>query len=253
LGCINAEGYTATEIGVFRSLQDYVIAPPVFSALKVGESNMAETGIYPAKKTAKVIGFTYFSRIAAAILIIVCGIWIVYSSHAKTDNASIVTGSSQNTALPSDNNITSPKNNSGKNDLITASVNKRRNNKTGSFENGKKTIVFGAINSKSKLIDNDILLTLVSYKYNEYLPLLYEIKRNNKIRLDEFSYVTISDKMNSLLKKMYATNRKNKPTRRAKRLLAKITKWKKADEKYFDTNPGNNPLDIIDLSEFILK
>ena len=67
------------------------------------------------------------------------------------------------------------------------------------------------------------------------------------------SYVTVSEKMNEIFKKMYSTKKNNKPTIKAKRLKAKLEKWKKYDEKHFDTNMQNNPVDVIDLSEFILK
>ena len=52
---------------------------------------------------------------------------------------------------------------------------------------------------------------------------------------------------------MYEVNDKGKPTKKAKKLKHKLAKWKKKDESYFDRNPQKNPLDIIDLTEFILK
>ena len=83
--------------------------------------------------------------------------------------------------------------------------------------------------------------------------MLAEIKKNNKITIDRFSYVNISDKMNTILQTMYTIKGNNKPTRKAKKLRATMEKWKKRDEKHFDASIHSNPLDIIDLSEFILK
>ena len=59
--------------------------------------------------------------------------------------------------------------------------------------------------------------------------------------------------MAEYLKGMYEVNDKDKPTRKSKKLKAKLAKWKKKDESYFDRSLQKNPLDIIDLGEFILK
>jgi hypothetical protein len=256
--------HTANEIEIFRSLQNYIIVPPAFSALKISDTVQNSAGIYPVRKSASIIRLKYFGRVAAAVLIIGCGIWI-YTNKRNLKNESVAVNVSSTNVLPGSNNSMLANNESiksksdnnktskvvpEKSALIAKADKHNRIKLTGNLRKANSTGVF---NSREKLVDNDILLTLVSYNYTDYMPLLSEIKKNNKIKLDQFSYVTISDKMNEVLKKMYATKRNNKPTRKAKRLRAKIEKWKKSDEKYFDSNSSNNPTDVIDLSEFIFK
>jgi len=255
---------TAGEIEIFRSLQNYIIAPPAFSTLKISDTVQNSTGVYPVRKSAPIIRLKYFGRVAAAVLIIGCGIWI-YNNKRSLKNESVAVNVSSTNVLSGSNNSASANSGSVKSEsdnnktskvvpeksaLIAKADKHNHISSTGSL---RKTNSNGIFSPHEKLVDNDILLTLVSYNYTDYMPLLSEIKKNNRIKLDQFSYVTISDKMNEVLKKMYATKRNNKPTRKAKRLRAKIEKWKKSDEKYFDSNSGNNPTDVIDLSEFIFK
>jgi len=247
------EGYSATEIDIFRSLQNHSIPPPSFSSLKLGEL-IAEKEKSSTGKKASILNLSNFARAAAAVLIIAVGIWFIYNKKGDTNNIvatntnttnNVNTGTSQTQiALPSQPANTVPGNHglmaiTSKNNVIV--------------EHGKKIKASQHLKESGGLMDNDILLTLVSYNYTEYLPLLAEIKKDHKITLDQYSYVSVSDKMNDVLQKMYATKGNNKPTRKAKKLRATMEKWKKRDEKHFDINTNNNPIDIIDLSEFILK
>jgi hypothetical protein len=261
------EHYVASEIEIFRSLQNYIVTPPAFSTLNIADSIANKTNASFTQKPSQVVRFKYFGKVAAAILVISCAIWIGYNKiNSKNEGESTVGNVLTKNGLPHDanntpvNNVsTGIKSNADNNNLksiskkqsLFARVDKRdRINTKSNLKSPGNSI---AINSYDKLIDNDILLTLVSYNYTDYQPLLSEIKKDNKIKLDQFSYITVSDKMNSLLKKMYATKRNNRPTRKAKKLRTKIEKWKKSDENHFDANTNNNPVDAIDLSEFIFK
>ena len=258
--------HTANEVEIFRALQNYIIVPPAFSTLKISDTVQNNAVIYPIRKSTSIIRLKYFGRVAAAVLIIGCGIWIYnIKKGLKNGSESTAVNVSSTNVLPGSNNSTLANNKSVKSENDNNKTSKvvpeksaliakaDKHNHISSTGNLRKTNDKGMFGSHEKLVDNDILLTLVSYNYTDYMPLLSEIKKNNKIKLDQFSYVTISDKMNEVLKKMYATKRNNKPTRKAKRLRAKIEKWKKSDERYFDSNSGNNPTDVIDLSEFIFK
>lgn len=100
---------------------------------------------------------------------------------------------------------------------------------------------------------NDFIYSFTSFTYHEAKNFLKGLKKNKKISIDKYSYLNISDRMEDFLKDMYAINKKEKPTHKAKKLRSKLQKWKKKDEKYFDRKMEKNPLDIIDLSELILK
>ena len=229
-----AEEYHGAEIEIFRSLQNYIVTPPAFSTLKIGSAIDNDNAIYLAKKPVRIIKFRYFGRVAAAILIIGCGVWFGHNKKkSNNENEAVTTNVSTQNNLPGTS--TKPVTNTG---IVESKINNHTTSKTVLIAkadkhdhinitgNLRKTDRARTHSQAGKLVDNDILLTLVSYNYTDYMPLLSEIKKNNKIKLDQFSYVTISDKMNSILKKMYATKRNNKPTRKAKRIRAKIENGK---------------------------
>jgi len=249
----DTEEYSNLELDAFRSLQNHSIAPPSFSSLKIREL-ITENATKP---TTKVFQLKYFIRAAAAILILVSGIWIFYNkSQVKEDS----NDSLASTAIAS-KNTTPAIASSIKGSSVLPSAPLHGNarviaisGKRNSIGNKGRIKTSKDLNSEEgRLVNNDILGTLVNYHYTEYLPLLTEIKKNNRINLGQFSYVNISDKMNGILQKMYGNKKNGKPTRKAKKLRITMEKWKKRDEKHFDANTNNNPLDVIDLSEFILK
>lgn len=103
------------------------------------------------------------------------------------------------------------------------------------------------------LYENDLLLTLVNYKGNEWEHFFTQAVAERRVSLNKYSYHQLSDKMVLMLQDTYLTKRNGKPSWKAKRTKRKFEKWKKKDEKYFDKDLQKNPADIVDLSEFILK
>ena len=104
------------------------------------------------------------------------------------------------------------------------------------------------------LIDNDFIVTLASYQYKELPSFLTEEEEGEKmVRLDQYSYFTISENMMNNLRKMYQRRSKGTPTRRARKEMERLEKWKLADEHQFDRSRRQNPLDPIDLAEFIFN
>jgi hypothetical protein len=245
------EGYSDMEIEIFKSLQDHSITPPAFSSLKISSAVSEVPQINLSKKITPVIGLKYIGRIAAAVLILACSIWtIYYATHKKQESIPVVLNNQKiNSSIAANVSIQNGSKQTGT--LVAKRVNK--NIAITRLSNTGKPSCSRQINSGTKLEDNDVLLTLVSYRYKEYAPLMKQIEKNNKITIDQFSYINISDKMNSILSKMYATKRNNKSTRKAKKLRNRLDRWEKSDEKYFDTDVKKNPIDIVDLSEFILK
>lgn len=100
-------------------------------------------------------------------------------------------------------------------------------------------------------VENDLLYSVLNCNYNVLAPYFEDNSRQLVVDVDRYSSATVSDKMMQFMKTLYRTNRKSKPTVRARKAKRKLEKWKKADAAYFD-KPGNNhnPLDIIDLTRF---
>lgn len=101
--------------------------------------------------------------------------------------------------------------------------------------------------------ETDFVYILTSFNIEDAETFLNDIEKKPLIFLNKYSYVNVSEKMKEFLQKMYATQKKNKPTRKARRAKAALEKWKKTDEKFFDQPTGKNPFDIIDLSELLIK
>ena len=106
---------------------------------------------------------------------------------------------------------------------------------------------------RANILENDFFYTLTNFTYSQADDFLSDIKENNKISINNYSYVNVSDKMAGFLKQVYAVNRRKKPTWKARKAKQKLDKWKKKDAENFDTKFDKNPLDILDLSEFIFN
>ncbi len=123
-------------------------------------------------------------------------------------------------------------------------------------ENFFKNNKFTAEGSGLQLVENDFIVTFASYRY-EALPAFLAEEEDAEselmVRLDQYSYFTISENMLSSLRKMYQQRKRGTPTRRARKEREKLEQWKSADEARFDFKQTNNPLDPIDMAEFIFK
>ena len=108
--------------------------------------------------------------------------------------------------------------------------------------------------SSFSIVDNDYLATFTSFDPNN-LPLFLQAEKPvaTSITVDQYSSINISEGMGAIMKKMYKTKKSGKPTRRARKTKEKLEKWKKLDADYFNQNSNLNPLDPIDLGNFILN
>jgi hypothetical protein len=106
--------------------------------------------------------------------------------------------------------------------------------------------------SRFSLVDNNPLTTLISYKY----PALKN-RINNKrdaglrIRLDQYTNIALSPAMTGMIRDLYDTRSNGMPSRKARKTKERLEKWKTDDEKQFDGSRFSNPLDPIDLAEFL--
>lgn len=245
---------STSEDKILNSLQSYVhpehTAPP-FDFKKISEAlaNNSEKPAVPHK--SKLIVWGYRAAAAAAITGIA---FFIYTQSAKPDQEQTATNTSPQgrlsdtikiePAIPATAKATDPVQKANKTE-ITAVKRHQYHHTTG------KAFITNNVNAN--ILDNDFLYTLTSFNYSQAETFLTDIKKDPKISLDKYSYVNVSDKMAVFLKQLYAVNGKKKPTLKARRLKKKLNKWKKNDEDNFDNKIRKNPLDILDLSEFIFK
>jgi hypothetical protein len=265
------------QLNTFKPLKDYEVAPP-FSFAKLMEIIRALVIVPSLKPTAKVISFSNtFKRIAAAAaVLLLCFVgYFTYKNskiNPQEDSASIASVTPSTTQPSTIAPIGDSANTSTTNNASIASIlNTNRFNTKKQFGSGaeyKRKMFFGAsptpvevpaptellINgSKFTIVDNDYLATFASFNETN-LPAFLQVDNPvaTQITIDDYASITITEGMGAMMKKMYKTKKSGKPTRRARKQREKLEKWKKADADFFNPNINLNPLDPIDLGNFIL-
>ncbi len=264
------------QLNTFKPLKDYEVAPP-FSFAKLMEIIRGMVATTSIKPTAKVISFSAnFKRIAAAaavILMCFVGYLVYQNTSVKVDEGSTASTTATPTSSITPSIVTPPladtaaiKNNNPTLAFI-GNNNYNAKNKFGTGRDGKRSMSFGAAStldvpvptellingSKFTIVDNDYLATFASFNETNLPEFL---KADNpvatQITIDDYASITITEGMGAMMKKMYKTKKSGKPTRRARKQKEKLEKWKKADTNFFNPNANLNPLDPIDLGNFIL-
>lgn len=231
---------------LFAALQEHTVMPPTDLFTRISEQTLYEND-RPAATTAPVRSLVpRFSAVAAVILLMMAG----YTFYNIVSNKATP---ATHTAFHDQQQVKQP--------VLPAPTAKHTNaNAMARFrvydnprtENYFVNDVFVADGSGLPLVDNDFMVTFASYEWDDLPAFLYEEEESElMVRLDQYSYFTISENMMNNLRKMYQRKAKGAPTRKAKRELARLEKWKKADEQQFDKKQAGNPLDPVDLAEFI--
>lgn len=103
------------------------------------------------------------------------------------------------------------------------------------------------------LTDNSLLATFTNYHYPQLRNFLTENKKeqSRKIRLDQYTNISLSGLMVAALKDLYDLRPDGSPTRKAKKTRQRLEKWNEEDKSQFDLRYNSNPLDPIDLAEFL--
>jgi hypothetical protein len=272
---------------ILHRLQEYEILPPpeafvnlrnaLNSGMKDGDalangsiSRLGQLEIQPPfsmrssiesrifKKRRTVSFYSY--RAIAACLLLAAGVWLMYqmnnSSRPAKSIPALVTQKKQTlqpgipeTAAPAHDTIPGPAeqpltaNNTPAGSGITESPTSLKN---------RKAPAFSIDNRKLSMIDNDLLFTFASYKYDE-IPAFMSSKEDRilKIHVDQYANIVISKTMSRMMKDMYQYKSKDRLTRRARKTRERLDQWKKKDEEQFDRSSTDNPLDPIDLAKFI--
>ena len=266
---------TTDQLNTFKPLKEYEVSPP-FSFAKLMEIIKAMVATISIKPTAKVISFSAnFKRIAAAAaVILMCFVGYLTYKNSSVNGRKGSVASNTTTPINTTSNVIAPP--APDTTAITSNnptlafignSNNNAKNKFGNARDGKQKMFFGAsptpvvaapteflINgSKFTIIDNDYLATFASFDETNLPEFLRADKPvATQITIDDYASITITEGMGAMMKKMYKTKKSGKPTRRARKQKEKLEKWKKADADFFNPNANLNPLDPIDLGNFIL-
>jgi hypothetical protein len=265
------------ELNTFKPLRNYEVAPP-FSFAKLMEIIKGLVTNSSPKTTAKVISFSAnFKKIAAAAaVLLMCFVgYLTYQKNATNaqqngDNNSTIaaTPSTNSPAVTPTIADSVPKQNTSPQLAFIGNNGFAQKNNYGGGREGKQKMHFGVaptlaepavptellINgSKFTIVDNDYLATFAAFNESN-LPAFLQVDNPvaTQITIDDYASITITEGMGAMMKKMYKTKKSGKPTRRARKQREKLEKWKRADSAFFNPNVNLNPLDPIDLGNFIL-
>ncbi len=235
----------ANVFGQLRSYSDKEQLPPAFDYNKIIAILSSEQELQLAPKKKKINLVSWLKAAAAILLTAGIGYVLVIQFKQKGNNNS-KQGFTQTATISekkqSDNQAANGKKGSNKIHVSKHDV---------ELAAGRPAPI--TRNLHIPIPNGDFIYLLTSFTYEEAQTFLQDIDNKPTLTLNKFSYVNISDKMRDFLQLMYKTNRNNKPTRKARKAQATLNKWKKQDEAFFDQTGNKNPMDIIDLSELLLK
>ena len=101
--------------------------------------------------------------------------------------------------------------------------------------------------------NNDLFGSFTSFKNNDIPEFLRGENASESvvIRVDRSTSINLSQSMVHMLQDLYKTKSNGKLTGKARRAKRKFDKWKQADHMYFDKDVQKNPMDPVDLGEFL--
>jgi hypothetical protein len=240
------------ELATLKPLKDFEVKAPISFARLMEIIRGLVSNQIAAPSAGKLVSFSSYRKIAAvaaAVLLLIGSSYFIYQKNATTNISATVAKNAQSVAT----NV--ERTNRG----LVRKINGVR--KFGKSLNDTAFIADGIPMTEMKInggsfsiIDNDYLVTFTSFN-EANLPLFLQADKPvaTSITVDNYTDITISEGMGAMMKKMYKTKKSGKPTRRARKQREKLDKWKKADADYFNNNSTSNPLDPMDLGNFILS
>jgi|GEM_PF-1938281 len=237
----------------FQKLQGYHMEAPEldFKTLLTGDKKSVE------RKQAKLISVNLL-KVAAVMAIAVTGalVYVAISKQKSSDTGSgqyagaQQAGRQDNRSADGNTLLDSVQHTSA---VAATDLHPSVSQKSGTVQ--KRTRQKGRVplGDQGSFYNNDLFFTLVNYKEYGKEKLFTKALKDKRVTLNQYSYVNLSDKMVAMLQEVYLTKKNGKLARKAKKAKKKFEKWKKKDEKYFDKELDKNPVDIIDLGEFLMK
>ena len=226
----------------FERLQQHEVPPPPFLRQRIEDSS----GLKPSGSGV----MRWYLSAAACLLLIVAG-WIVYRNNrdslrtAAMEKTKPSPASSAGVPLHTDTL-------SGTTDTSAATATAGVVTPSGPGKNGHLTYSIGG--RSVTVTDNDLFATFISYTYPD-IPayLTRDADKPLSIYVDQYTSITVSKNMLEMMKQMYQVLPNGKPARKARKAKRRLESWKEKDQKRFDRGTGANPLDPVDLGDFIFK
>lgn len=234
-------------------LKNYQVAPPANAYTSILERIEAERNIKRIDGGAFVKTINRY-RVAIAIILIAGIGWFTYqlaTSPAKPIKETVINSKKTTEKIPD----TIQKNdvaNTNKNTTVLP-VNKFLPKRRRTEVQEEKTTM--KVDDYSFTVkNNDLLGAFASFDYRNLPPFLSDPEEKGFIvQVDQYTAVIVSVPMSKMIQRMNLYRRNGKLRVRAKKTRAKLEKWKAADTEQFDKSLIKNPLDPLDLAEFIFK
>ncbi|HWK04993.1 MAG TPA: hypothetical protein VNS58_15230 [Puia sp.] len=246
-------------------LVNFEILPP--AALRSSVEKLIFNAVVPPPRLAKKGLSFYGIRAVAACLLLAFAGWLVYRTTIS-QKVSVATLNKKNTTgFASGKNVAAQQPDSlSQKDSLAKKDSLSGTNALADDLSDKDSIVpakagkyktflsFSLNGQRLPLTDNDLLITFASLKYNEIPDFINRSDEGSwKIHIDQYTNIYISQPMSEMMKEMSLFKSNGSPTRKARKSREKLDKWKKSDEIQFDQSLKKNPLDPLDLGEFIFK
>jgi len=248
-------------------LKEFKMPPPAFLFGNIKKEFALKSNKTFSAPVVNITGFKRYGMSAAASIVLCLMAGLIYKQfRVSTPDANLsdvavvqplANNAGNNLQVATDTTVINSKNKSLKN---TARINVKAV-KPAITKLDTKTIVTGELLSEKNVsfngtslpfIDNDFFATFASFNYVT-TDILKNIPEGKElvVRLNNYSVITISSKMQEMMKKMYKTKKNGKVPSSAKKLQKKLVDWKSYDNKSFDQNLQKSPLDAIDLLESV--
>ena len=239
-----------------QALQHYSSSPPQ----ELYQRIITSLGL---NKKAKVVSINKGWWAAAAVLLMGIAIWVLLPKQNISDEGLVQNTENPLPQAPPNTQITVHDSTINSNS-VTKPATKKNNHSPGwatykspatgnnEFENFSVSSIF-LDGASYQVKDKEYFTHLTSFEPDEVPSFVYR-NSNEKVMLyvDNSTAITISPNMMKMMKKLYSTRSNGKPTRKAVRLKKRLNSWKKADEVYFDKNLDKNPMNPVDLGNFLL-
>lgn len=235
-------------VGEMERLQEHAVSPPLFLRQEIAQ----RSGIKPSTAGKLSPGrFRWYISAAACLVLIVAG-WIFYGNNHTTDARTAAAEKKQVTpvagvAVHADTLSESTDTTGGTGTLTTDA---------GAVAGSPRHLrpSYSIEGESISVTDNDLMATFTGFVYPDVPDYLTRnADQPLRIHIDQYTNITVSKNMLEMMKQMYQVLPNGKPARKARRIKRRLESWKERDQKRFDKSVNANPLDPVDLGEFIFK